>query len=175
MPTSSKEGKSEIVNWCRSLTDINNILDIGAGKGTYVRLMKKNSIFIDSNWVGLEVWAPYIKKYSLDTLYNNIINIDARKIKELNLKNLDLVFLGDVLEHMTKEESINLVNELSSISKYCIISIPIVHYPQDEIEENPFEVHIKDDWSHQEVLDSFENIEKFVCGKEIGCYFLNFS
>jgi hypothetical protein len=40
MGTSSKQGKSETVIWVEKNKDsINNILDIGAGSGTYYKLL----------------------------------------------------------------------------------------------------------------------------------------
>lgn len=173
MPTSSKEGKAEIVEWCRQLTDINYILDIGVGKGTYLHLMKKKKLFRESNWTGIEAWKPYVENYNLREFYNTIINEDVRKV-DFDKLNFDLIFMGDVLEHMTKEEAIQLVKKLSNISTYCVISIPIVHYPQDEIFNNPFEKHVKDDWNHREVIESFPSIIKTFQGKEIGCYLLKF-
>jgi hypothetical protein len=174
MPTSSKEGKYTIVKWCKNLTEINKVLDIGAGNGTYKKLMNKNSIFLNSYWIGVEAWTPYVQKFNLSELYNTIVNDDARTIDYSVFGEIDLVFLGDVLEHMTKKESIKLLSDLSKNVRYAIISIPIVHYPQDSIHNNPYEIHIKDDWNHKEVIDTFAGIEHYVCGKEIGCYFLKF-
>jgi len=173
MPTSSKEGKQEIVDWCRNLENINLILDIGAGKGTYINLLKKRKLFREAHWTGIEAWAPYVIQYNLNEEYNALINDDVRKVNFNNLQ-FDFIIKGDVLEHKTKDEAILLVSSLSKISKYCIISIPIVHYPQDEIFNNPFEKHVKDDWSHTEVINSFPNIVKTFQGTEIGCYLLEF-
>ncbi len=173
MPSSSKEGKSEIVEWCRQLSNVDNILDVGVGKGTYIHLLKKKKLFRESSWTGIEVWTPYVENYNLKEFYNTIINEDVRKVNFDKLK-FDLIFMGDILEHMTKEEAIQLVTKLSNISTYCVISIPIVHYPQGESFNNPFEKHVKDDWSHQEVLESFPNIIKTFQGKKIGCYLLKF-
>ena len=74
---------------------------------------------------------------------------------------------------MTKDEAISLIKKLSVNAKRVIISIPIVHYPQGEVNENPFEKHIKDDWSHQEMIDTFPQIVKHWQGNVIGVYFLN--
>jgi cyclopropane fatty-acyl-phospholipid synthase-like methyltransferase len=174
MPTSDKEGKAEIVEWCNNLSLINKIIDIGAGKGTYCRLFKKRKLFTNSEWIGVEAWQPYIDRYDLIQVYNRVINIDFRILNFSDIGNVDLVILGDVLEHVTKDEAIEFVNTISRYSRYAVISIPIIHYPQDEIEGNPFEIHIKDDWSHNEVMESFSNIEKFFIGNQIGCYLLKF-
>jgi SAM-dependent methyltransferase len=175
MPSSSKEGKQEIFNWCKDLPDVKRILDIGVGKGTYYKLFCKNvDVFNTAEWVGIEAWEPYIEEFRLNKKYNTVINSDVRTVDFDNIGKFDIVFMGDVLEHITKEEAVELVHKLSSKTKYAVISIPIVHYPQDEVNNNPYEVHVKDDWSHTEVMESFPNIEKTFQGKEIGCYFINF-
>jgi predicted SAM-dependent methyltransferase len=92
-----------------------------------------------------------------------------------NFEHVDLVIMGDVLEHIAKEEAVDLLNKVSKITRYAIISIPIIHYPQNEYEGNPYEVHVKDDWTHEEVLDTFFGFEKTYKGGKIGCYLLKFN
>jgi 2-polyprenyl-3-methyl-5-hydroxy-6-metoxy-1,4-benzoquinol methylase len=143
------------------------ILDVGAGAGTYCTLIKQ---YIDPhiNITGIEAWEPNIQKYRLLEKYNRIILKDVREHKEFNY---DLVIFGDVLEHMTKEESINLWNNCISQCKCAMISIPIIHYPQEEIEGNPYEVHVKDDWTPIEVLESFKGIYECRFFKSTGTFF----
>ena len=71
------------------------------------------------------------------------------------MEEFSVAIAGDVLEHMTKEEAILLVNHLLDHCKTVIISIPIIHMPQGELDHNPFEVHVKDDWSHEEVVNTW--------------------
>jgi hypothetical protein len=59
---------------------------------------------------------------------------------------------------MTKQEAQTLIKTVTPKTHLIMISIPIIHFPQDVAEGNPFEQHIKDDWSHDEVLESFPNI-----------------
>jgi hypothetical protein len=106
-------------------------------------------------------------------LYDRIINEDARKLDWSTLPKVDLVIFGDVLEHMTKEESQMLVSQALTISKYVVISIPIVHSPQGAYGGNPFEIHVKDNWTHQEVLESFPYIIVSNGSKKIGVYWLS--
>ena len=174
MPSSSKEGKSIIKEWIEEFSlEINTIVDLGVGKGTYHRLFyRKNPILKHAKWIGVEVWKPYVELYNLKNVYDHIEQDDIRLVDYQKFGNIDLVFAGDVLEHMTKEEAIYLINKLLVNSKRIIISIPIVNFPQDEVEGNPFERHVKDDWSHQEMIDSFPQIKKHWQGKVIGVYFL---
>jgi hypothetical protein len=175
MPKSSKEGKVQILEWCTSLSNITLIVDVGAGSGTYHKLLvKKNPIFLTSKWIAIEAWTAYISKFSLEKKYSSVINRDVRTVDFKEIGNIDLTIMGDVLEHMTKDEAIQLVRNVSNATRYAIISIPIIHYPQDAHEGNPFEIHVKDDWSHTEVMETFPNIIETFQGTEIGCYLLKF-
>jgi hypothetical protein len=70
----------------------------------------------------------------------------------------DLVILGDILEHMSESDAINLWDKISKQAKYAIISIPIIHYHQDAINGNPYEVHVEEDWTVERVLEKFSHI-----------------
>jgi cyclopropane fatty-acyl-phospholipid synthase-like methyltransferase len=174
MPSSSKEGKDIIKEWLAEISlEISTVVDLGVGKGSYHKLFcRKNPVLKHAKWIGVEVWKPYIELYSLETIYNHIEQDDIRLVDYQKFGTIDLVFAGDVLEHMTKEEAVSLIKKLSANSKRVIVSIPIVHYPQDEVDGNPFERHIKDDWSHQEMLETFPQITKSWHGKVIGVYLL---
>lgn len=176
MPTSSNEGKEIIRQWVSSFAaNVNTVLDLGVGQGTYHKMFTKRkfgNLLSHANWIGVEAWNPYIEEFELNKRYNKIINDDIRKVDFSALGDIDLVFAGDVLEHMTKEESILVVNRLLVNCKRIIISIPIVHFPQEQINDNPFEEHVKDDWSNQEVLESFSNITATWLGQTIGVYLL---
>lgn len=160
MPYSLKGGKEQTAQWFSAhQNDIKRILDIGPGSGTYARLIKEeHNICKDVEWVGVEIWTPYIEKYNLKSLYNHIINEDARKLDWNSLGQFSVAIAGDVLEHMTKEEAMVLVNNILDHCDTLIVSIPISHMPQDEHSyENPHEAHIKDNWTHEEVLETWND------------------
>lgn len=175
MPFSSKEGKYTTRTWISEKADtINQVLDIGAGSGTYINLLKyKQPILKHATWIGVEAWEPYIEQYKLLEKYDKIISSDVRLIDFNQFSNIDLVILGDILEHMSKDDAIKLIDILIEKSSYILISIPIIHFPQGEEFGNPFEAHIKDDWSHDEVISTFKKyIKKFEVNKTIGIYWL---
>lgn len=172
MGKSSKEGKDITLQWVKEC-DIHRVLDIGAGSGTYKKMFLKNNIHKSSTWIAIEAWEPYIKDFNLQSIYNTVIHSDVRNCDIESLGNFDITFMGDVLEHVTKDEAISLVESVMTVSKYAVISIPIVHWPQGERHGNPYEVHIKDDWTDTEVRDTFSKyITKYVAGSEIGVYWL---
>ena len=174
MPTSSLQGKKEIIEWITTRKNISKVLDIGAGEGTYPKLFKEDkNMLVNADWWAIEAWTPYIEEYQLASLYDNILNEDVRSIDWNKLPNFDLVICGDVLEHMTKEESQEVVSKALEKTKELIISIPIVRAKQGAVGGNPFEIHVKDNWSHEEVLDSFPNIKEHATTKRIGVYLLS--
>lgn len=60
---------------------------------------------------------------------------DARQV---DLPVADVVILGDVAEHMTEGEALRLWGRCAEAARRAVyLSIPIVHYPQQEIEGNP--------------------------------------
>ena len=164
MGYSLRGGKPETAQWFKeNEKSISRVLDIGAGSGTYIKLVKEEfNICKNSRWVAIEAWEPYIEKFNLKSMYDEVINQDVRKIDWDSLGKFSVAVAGDVLEHMTKDEAIALVDQVLKQANTLIISIPIVYMPQDELEGNPFEVHVKPDWSHDEVMSTWgSKIKKF--------------
>lgn len=174
MPGSPNFGKVYTTLIVKKLSDngyVNSILDIGAGSGTYFDLLSPH--LPDVEWTGVEVWEAYIDRFDLAGKYQNLINKDVRLIDFEKEPRRDLTLFGDVLEHMTKEEAQKIIAGILPKSRAIMISIPVIHYPQGEVDGNPYERHIKDDWSHQEVVDSFPDILTVFIHDHIGVYFLS--
>jgi glycosyltransferase involved in cell wall biosynthesis len=161
MPFSSHSGKHHIKNIIKKLAPKSGI-DIGVGCGTYAEL------FPEIEWDGVEVWKPYIDKYNLKEKYKNLFVEDARKWKPK--QHYDVAILGDVLEHMTKKDALALALKMAKCSDTTIVSIPIGYYPQDEFEGNPYEKHVTDHWTHEEVIATFGVPQWSRVDNEIGVY-----
>lgn len=161
MPTSSIWGKQQTLDWFKTNeSNIKTILDIGIGEGTYYNLLTNNNVCNHSEWIGIEVWEPYIEKYDLRSKYHKIINEDVRNIDFNSIGKVSVTIAGDILEHITKEQSIVLVEKILDITDWFIISIPIIYYPQGEYDGNPYEEHVKPDWTHSEMMDTWGNYIK---------------
>jgi len=171
MPGSANEGKVATAEWVLERNyNIRNILDVGCGWGTYRQLFRDFAVMVDK-MDAIEVWTPYIEQYSLDKKYTNVYNIDARQNTNWNY---DLVIFGDVLEHMTKEDAVKMWEQVSKQAKYAIISIPIIHYPQGHLEDNPYQEHIKEDWTVEEVLETFPGITEHNAYGVVGVFYATF-
>lgn len=157
MSYSLRSGKEQTLAWfVNNQHEIKTVVDIGPGSGTYIELVKEQAgCCVDAQWIGIEIWEPYIAQFRLKDRYNTIINADVRTVDWQQL-NPDVVIAGDVLEHMTKQDAVSLVDQVLAVAKTLIVSIPIRHMPQDEhAYENPHEAHVKDNWSHEEVMDTW--------------------
>lgn len=161
MPFSSSSGK----NFIKSLNlKAETVLDVGAGSGTYRDLFPNLGI----HWTALEIWQPYALKYNLMSKYDELIIDDVRTFEFVD--NYDLCFLGDVLEHMTVEEAKAVFAKIRKHCKTVVVSIPLGHYPQEEFEGNPYEAHVTDNWSHEDVIKTFGQPAEHHIDKEIGVY-----
>lgn len=174
MPVSDNQGKSQIKNWIETITPKHNkVLDLAVGQGTYLNLFKNLSNLKECEWYGIEVWPEWASKYNLKAKYDHFYLDDIRTFDYDKIGKVDIAFAGDVIEHMTKEEAISLVNKLVDIADNLYLSIPIIYSPQGPYEGNPYEIHVKPDWSNQEVLETFPYIRNFWAGNVIGVYHLN--
>ena len=159
MPGSDPEGKAWTKNIYITLNNnqiINTVLDLGTGQGTYSNLLR--NINRNIYWIGVDVWGPYIDQFKLKNKYDEMIISDIRYLDYTKLRKFDLVFMGDILEHMSKSEALKIVDILLDLSKIIIISIPNRYAPQGAHFNNPYEEHIEESYSHEELLKLYPNI-----------------
>ncbi len=164
---SSTEGKAWTRARIEALTGSGpiTVLDVGPGVGTYAKLLSGLPL---EAVIGLEVWEPYVRTYRLHDYYSEILLGDVRTTP---LPAVDVIVLGDVLEHMSRADGVDVWRRCAEAAARAVyLSIPVVHYPQHEIEGNPYEVHVEEDWSHADVLATFEGIGAYELGDEVGVY-----
>lgn len=126
-------------------------LDVGAGSGAYGRMTNDvaRDLRISKTNVAIEAWEPYIEEWNLRKIYDEILLKDAREHEDFNY---DVVYFGDVLEHMSSRDSILLFSKAREQADIVVVSVPIVHYPQGAEHGNPYEVHVQEhphDWEIQ--------------------------
>lgn len=168
MPTSLINGKAwtaRVFNSIVYYTGVKRVLDIGPGMGTYTYLRGD-----DQHWVCIEAWGDYVNKYSLEEKYDKVIVADVRYINFAKIGKFDVCLLGDVLEHMSKDDAIEVIENVLMSCRVAIVSMPIVNFPQGAVDGNFFERHVKDDWSHTEIMDTFPHIYLSFIDHPIGVY-----
>ncbi len=136
---STQTGKQEIIDYIKqNISKDAKILDAGFGCGIYARLLRKEGYnFID----GVDIYEHGIKELKLDKYYDNIFITD---ILEFDFTYYDLIILGDVLEHLSPEDSKQLLENWICDSKMgrLIISIPY-QLKQSGTHQNPHEEHLQ--------------------------------
>lgn len=151
MPHSVREN-DELVRGFVKTQHIVTVLDVGAGSGTYAHLLKPLGCTLDA----VEIWQPYLNEYHLDRLYRDVFVEDVRTMAHSSDWNhsYDLIIFGDVLEHMTEAEALSVWAWAHHVAKWGLISVPIVHWPQEGT-ENPHEAHVQDHIHADDLIREF--------------------
>lgn len=147
MPGSCIQGKEETKLFIDGLSDVETIVDVGAGAATYPKLLGDKY-----KYIAIEIWAPYVQMWDLAKYYDEIRIGDVRYI---DLPDGDCVILGDVVEHLAKEDALRVLDKCISKYRHVVLSIPLadesgadvggkIHY------SNPFEAHLSH-WTLKEL------------------------
>ena len=132
-------GKDEVKDFLITmLAPDAKILDVGAGGGTYYKLLGPQY-----NWTAVEVWkesAEYIKQF-----YNIVYQIDIRDFQYQ--EDYDLIIFGDVLEHLSVEDAKKVLQNATEHAKSILVAVPYC-LPQDALNGNEAERHLQPDLTH---------------------------
>jgi 2-polyprenyl-3-methyl-5-hydroxy-6-metoxy-1,4-benzoquinol methylase len=128
------------------------ILDVGAGWGKYRKLLPE--YYMDA----CEVWEPYVKENKLEKLYDRVFISD---ICDLIVGNYDAIIMGDVFEHIDKEDAYQLLERLKEHCTEVFIVVPY-SYPQGEVDGNPYEVHLQPDLTMFEMAVRYPQLELII-------------
>lgn len=127
----------------RELQDCKTILDLGCGRNSPIQHIPHVSS------VGVELFKPYLEENKSRGLHSEYILADVRQI-EFKQNSFDAVLALELVEHLTKEEGVKLIEKMEKwASKKVIISTPNRFLPQDEYDNNPLQIH-KSGWSVEE-------------------------
>lgn len=155
MPYSAGEN-IDYVNDLIERIDPKTAIDIGPGAGQYGKLLKNSGKSISTT--GVEIFEPYVGQFDLRSIYDTVVVSDAR---EYDNYSADLVIAADVLEHMTEDDMVELVQRIRSQAKWLLISVPIVHYPQGHSHGNAHEEHVQEDLNTEKIISLLGNPSEF--------------
>jgi len=163
MPHSWSGFKSRVQKWViDNVSTTKRILDVGPGAGIYGDLLSGHGYQID----GVEIFSPYIEKFNLRDKYDNVYIGDIRKF---DISDYDFIILGDVLEHLNKEDAISLIDNIKKQGKECLVSIPY-EMEQGEWEGNTHETHLQDDLTPEIMSERYPSLELLCGNKDYGYY-----
>lgn len=132
-----------------------SILDIGIGFGKYGSLFRErldiaNGNYKKEDWKirieGVEGFSSY--RSPLWECYNKIHIGNILELAD-GLGNYDVITILDVIEHLSKEEGIGLIDKLLRKSHGIVITTPISWYAQDDWGGNELERH-KSAWNKKD-------------------------
>ena len=119
----------------KELKNCKSVLDLGCGH---------NSIIQNTNIsfsVGVELFEPYINESKKKRIHTKYIKEDITKVK-FSPKCFDVVIALEVLEHLPKEKSIELINKMTIWAKEkVIITTPNGYCPMHKIDGNILQEH----------------------------------
>jgi len=132
----AKALEKECVNCCETL------LDVGCGRHSVIHRFSKKLKYT----VGVDVFEPAIEESKKLKIHNEYKVMDVTKIcvgREFQENSFDCVCALDVIEHLTKEAGLKLINSMEKIArKKVIIACPNGFLRQGVYDGNPFQVHI---------------------------------
>ena len=138
--------------------EFSSLLDVGTGFGKWGCLVREYCDFVKasspeelqkSNWRiridGIEAFPHFISDLHR-YIYNNLYIGKAEEIID-DLDNYDVIVMVAVLAHFPKDVGLSLIRRLySHANKVLIVTIPTRQWPQDDIFENPHEIHYPVEW-----------------------------
>jgi len=168
MPTSRPNIITIMCEWMRRHADrINSVLDIGMGFGKwgflareYIYTWKKDlTLYEYKNYKDFRVDAieiyPDIITPLQSEIYNKIyIGCATEIINEVD--DYDLIIMGDVLEHVVKEDGLILLNKCIAKSKYTALATPIYFDKGRAVLGNEYEKH-KCMWKNSDFINAKYN------------------
>ena len=134
-----------------------SIFDVGVGKGYNGKLIREalgNDIWLE----GIEIFPDYITEETKE-IYNNIVFGDVRTGggDVWFDYQADVIIFGDVLEHMTHEEAMQVMYYIKGHFKWIIVNTPLGFLEHPEADGNEWEAHrcglYPHDFDNFEVLD----------------------
>lgn len=150
MPTS----RPYHLTWlCDQVTKLKpqSILDIGVGFGSKGMLFREYSDVWYGNmfdWKvkidGVEIFDSYITDLQR-SIYDHIYIGDIRTLVD-TLGDYDLIYMGDVIEHLEKQDAMELLSKLKMKCRDLIIVTPVHVSEQGEVYGNEKETHVSQ-WS----------------------------
>lgn len=152
MPMSCPILKQDVrVYFQKNINANSRILDVGVGEGTYSKLLRDIGYRMD----GMEIWLPYVNEYKLNEKYDNLI---IGNIMNYDISNYDVIILGDVLEHLSITDSLQLMRRIENNGCMCIVAVPYT-MKQEEYDGNKYEIHNQSDLTNDIMLDRYRNLQ----------------
>lgn len=166
MPESYSAYKKQVGAFLTKYFENNNItkiLDVGPGRGTYAILLDKFKLD------ACEVFEQYITLYKLHEKYQNVYHSN---IVDFDFSDYQFLIFGDILEHLSIEDSTKILNKIKENGQECMVAVPYT-YVQGIAHGNVHEIHLQDDLTPTIMHDRYPMLRLIYGSKKYG-YYVNF-
>lgn len=162
--TNPKERMDDIISgYIQNNFDSNaKILDVGPYDGRWSDRLRKQFHHIDA----VEAFEPYVDRFGLKEKYEKIFISD---ILEFEFDYYDVIIMGDIVEHLTVEQSTALINRIKDKCRQLIIIVPY-EYPQDEYDGNKYQIHKQEDLTDEIFKERYPDFDLMINDELRGCY-----
>jgi 2-polyprenyl-3-methyl-5-hydroxy-6-metoxy-1,4-benzoquinol methylase len=119
------------------LRDCKSVLDLGCGPDSPVQYCENIKYK-----VGVETYTPYLVQSKSKGIHNEYIN---KRIEDLDFepKSYDAVVMVEVIEHLTKEEGLRILEKAEKWArKKVIITTPNGFIHQNNLDDNKLQEHL---------------------------------
>ncbi|MDF1549851.1 MAG: class I SAM-dependent methyltransferase [Bacteroidales bacterium] len=130
--------------------DVETVLELGAGKSTYLSKLKNKNITISA----IDAFQDSLEIAKKNNVYRHYYCGDVRDIDKIFKNNkFDAVVAFDLIEHLEKEDGYKLIEKMEKIAvKKVVILTPNGFIPQDAFDGNPFQKHLSG-WQYEEMKE----------------------
>lgn len=155
-------GKRESFEWiAKNFSKGSTCLDVGACDGKWGKLLN-DFLIID----GIEIYKDNIGKHKLNDIYRKVYLGD---IRNFTFNHYDLIIFGDVLEHMSVEDAQKVLAYAWDRCRNLIVAVPYQWVNRSHY-GNPWEVHIQDDLTPENVLERYPRLKPLFVYERYGYY-----
>lgn len=133
----------------KAVKDSKSLIDIGCGTDSPIKYFSKKI-----HAVGIDAFLPSIEKSKKQNIHDEYYQIGVLDIdKHFEDKSFDCALASDLIEHLTKEDGLKLIELMEKVaSKRVIIFTPNGFLQQGEYDNNPWQVHLSG-WSVEEMQE----------------------
>ena len=122
----------------QALKDCDDVLDVGCGRSLSMRWLGVK------HPVGIEAYRPAYEEAKRENTHDELICGDVRSLSEhFKPGQFDACIALDVIEHLTKEDGLKLIEQMEKIARRKIIfSTPSGFLPQHHFEHGDLQEHL---------------------------------
>lgn len=122
----------------KEIGDAKSVLDVGCGNDSAIGRLKKTF-----GSEGIDIYPNCIKTSESKHLHDKYKLGDIRKLNKFyKPKSFDILVSIDVIEHLTKEESLKMISDMEKIArKKIVVMTPQGYLDQEAVGGNPYQVH----------------------------------